>query len=158
MKREAFTLIEALIAVVIIGLAIASLVAANIAFTAANSAGANLSTAEFLAEQVRELLAPLPVIDPQAGAATFGAEEASLAQYDDLDDFDNKTFSPPINADRLSLGNFTAFSQQVAVQNVSPTNFDQVVPDHGSNFVRVTVTVSHNSEKLIQTSWIRARY
>ena len=47
MRKQGFTLIEVLVAVVLIGLAIASLVAANSSFTRANGAGVNLSTAEF---------------------------------------------------------------------------------------------------------------
>ena len=50
-----FSLIEVLIAILLVGLAIASLVTANSAFTKANSAGTELSTAEFLIEQIREL-------------------------------------------------------------------------------------------------------
>ncbi|MHC4498617.1 MAG: prepilin-type N-terminal cleavage/methylation domain-containing protein [Planctomycetota bacterium] len=158
MKKAGFTLIEALIAVVIISIAIVALLAANSAFTQANAIGTELSTAEFLVEQIKELTATLPVIDPNTGAATFGAEEAALVDYDDLDDFDDMTFSPPINADRTPLNDFAAFSQQITVQNVHPGDFEQVVADHGSEFVRVTVTVFLNSENLSSASWIRAKY
>ena len=51
--RSGFTLVEVLIAVALIGLAIASLLVANISFTKANSAGMDLSTAEVLIEQIR---------------------------------------------------------------------------------------------------------
>jgi type II secretory pathway pseudopilin PulG len=158
MKKNGFTLIEALIAVVLISLAIVSLLAANSAFTQANAVGTHLSTAEFLVEQIKELTAPLPVIDANTGAAVFGAEEAALTDYDDLDDFDDKTFSPPIDADRTPLNDFAAFSQQVTVQNIHPGDFEQVLADHGSDFVRVTVTVFLNSEQLSSASWVRARY
>ena len=59
-----FSLIEVLIATVLIGLSIAALVAANGSFSMANVTGADLSTAEFLAEQIRELTTMLPVADP----------------------------------------------------------------------------------------------
>ena len=158
MKKNAFSLIEVLIAIILVGIAIASLVAANSAFTKANAAGTELSTAEFLTEQIRELTALLPVIDPQTGTSAFGPEEASLANYDDLDDFDNSSFSPPINADREVLNDFTAFSQQITVENVSATNFEQIVSDHNSDFVRVTVKVFLNSKEINSANWIRARY
>jgi len=158
MKSPAFTLVEVLIAVLLIGLALASLLAANVYFTRTNAAGADLSTAEFLVEQIMELTTTLPVIDPETGTAAFGAEEADVTAYDDLDDFDDKTFSPPINAHAQPLNDFAAFSQHVTVQNVSPTNFEQVVADHASNFVRVTVTVYLNSSKLTESAWLRARY
>ena len=51
-KARAFTLVEVMIAVVLIGIAIAALVASNAAFTQANSFGIDLSTAEFLIEEI----------------------------------------------------------------------------------------------------------
>ena len=144
-------------AIVLIGIAIASLVAVNISSTKSNAAGTDLSTAEFLVEQVKELTALIPVIDPQTGTDVFGPEEASLANYDDLDDFDGAGFSPPINANRETLNDFTAFGQQITVENVNPANFEQIIADHGSYFVRITVKVFMNSKEISSTSWIRTR-
>jgi prepilin-type N-terminal cleavage/methylation domain-containing protein len=158
-NKNAFTLIEVLIAVILVGLAIAALVGANISFTRANGAGADLSTAEFLIEQIRELTAMLPVVDPQTEISTFGSEEGTvLANFDDIDDFANSTFSPPINASRTAMTDFAAFSQQITVQNVSASNFEQVVGNHSSHFVRITVEVFLNSEEISSDSWVRARY
>jgi prepilin-type N-terminal cleavage/methylation domain-containing protein len=154
-----FSLIEVLFAVLLVGLAIASLMAANGAFTKANGAGTDQSTAEFLVGQIRELTMLLPVVDPETEITTFGPETGeTLATYDDLDDFDSASFSPPINADRTTLSQFSAFSQLVKVENVSASNFEQVVADHSSNFVRVTVNVYLNSREISSASWLRARY
>ena len=158
MKKGGFSLIEVLIAMILVGLAIASLVAANSSFTKANATGTDLSTAEFILEQIRELTAMLPVVDPETEIATFGPEEASLADYDDLDDFDNAGFSPPVSADRQTLNDFTAFTQKVTVENVNPADFEQVAADHSTGFVRVTVVVEMNSATISSASWIRARY
>lgn len=158
-NKNGFSLIEVLIAILLVGLAIASLVGANNAFTQSNGAGTDLSTAEFLLEQIRELTAMLPVIDPITETATFGPETGeTLATYDDLDDFDGVVFSPPINADRNPMTDFVAYSQQVIVQNVSASDFELVVSDHSSNFVRITVKISMNSKELSSSSWLRARY
>ena len=157
--QSGFSLIEVLIAILLVGLAIASLVAANGAFTRANGAGTDLSTAEFLLEQIRELTALLPVIDPETEDAVFGPEGTeTLASYDDLDDFDGASFSPPIGVDRNLLTDFAGFSQQITVENVSASDFEQVVGDHSSYFVRVTVKVSLNSRGISSMSWLRARY
>jgi len=165
MKTNGFTLIEALFAILLVGLAIASLLGANTAFTWTNAAGTDLSTAEFLLEQIKELTTTLPVIDPETGTATFGLEpeEASLADYDDLDDFDGDgdgaSFSPPISADKATLTDFAAFTQQITVEKVSASNFELVEPDHHSTaFVRVTVKVLKNSKEICSASWIRAQY
>jgi len=158
MRKQGFTLIEVLVAIVLIGLAIASLVAANYSFTRANSAGVNLSTAEFLIEQIRELMVPLAVVDPNTGISVFGPEEGSLADYDDLDDFDDVSFCPPINAARETLSNYANYSQRIMVENVSASDFEQVISSHTSDFVRVTVDILVNSEQINSVSWIRAAY
>jgi len=137
-RGNGFSLIEVLIATILIGLAITALLAANGSFTIANSAGADLSTAEFLIEQIRE--------------------RTALLGYDDLEGVTFPTYSPPINANGEVLSNFAAFSQQITVENVSESNFEYVVPDHSTSFVRVTVTVLLNMKQISSTSWIRARY
>jgi prepilin-type N-terminal cleavage/methylation domain-containing protein len=137
MKKHGFTFIEVLIAILLVGLAIASLVVANSSFTKANAAATDLSTAEFLIEQARE--------------------RSVSVNYDDLyglEHFDDVEFSPPISADGGSLDDFAAFSEQITVKNVSDANFGQVVVD--SNFVRVTVKVFLNSKEISSASWLRA--
>ena len=157
--KSGFSLIEVLIAIMLVGLAVASLVAANTALTRANGAGTDLSTAEFLLGEIRELTTLLPVVDPETGVSTFGPETGeALADFDDLDDFDGAVFSPPINADRVVVSNSAAFSQQTTVENVSASDFEQAVSDHGSDFVRVTVRVLLNSQEISSASWLRARY
>jgi len=158
--KNGFTLIEVLIAILLVGLAIASLMASNSAFTKANGAGTDLSTAEFLFEQIRELTALLPVVDPESEVWTFGPEggEGTLADWDDLDDFDNASFSPPINANRLPLNDLAAYSQQVTVENVNASNFELVEDDTTTSFVRVTVRVYLNSKEITSASWLRAQY
>ena len=157
--KSGFTLIEVLFAVLLVGLAIASLMTANAAFTKANGAGTDLSTAEFLIGQIRELTMLLPVIDPETEFATFGPEAGeTLANYDDLDDFNGATYTPPISAERATLSEYPAYSQKIAVENVNASNFEQVVANHNSNFVRVTVRVYLNSRQISSASWLRARY
>ena len=158
-NKHGFTLVEVLIAVILVGIAIASLVGANTAFTQANGAGTDLSTAEFLLEQVKELTATLSAVDPDTTTTTFGPETGeTLANYDDLDDFDDLTFCPPIDAQRNSLSDFGAFSQQITIQNVNANDFEQVESDHSTNFVRVTVKVFLNSTEISSARWLRARY
>ena len=157
--RDGFTLIEVLIAILLVGLAIVSLVSANGAFTQANGAGAELSTAEFLIEQIRELSTVLEVIDPNTGMATFGPEASeTLANYNDLDDFHGAVFSPPISADRNSLTDLGAYSQQITVENVSASDFEQVVGNHTSFFVRVSVKIFLNTKEISSARWLRSQY
>lgn len=137
-RAKGFTLIEVLIAIVLIGVAIAALVASNAAFTQSNAAGTELSTAEFLIEQIKELTA--------------------TRDYDDVVGFDGDIFSPPIDVNSQPLIEFTGFVQQVTVVNVNPADFDQVVADPNSDFIRVTVEVLLNGRQISSQSWIRANY
>jgi len=158
--KTGFTLLDALLAVMLIGLAVAGLAASSGAFTQYNAAGVDLSTAEFLIEEIRELTAPLPAVDPTSGTATIGTESGEIAvgNYDDLDDFHNKSFSPPIDVSRTAMPEFSAFTQQVTVQNVSPANLTQAVANHSTDLYRVTVTITKNGQTISSASWIRARY
>jgi len=155
-KRFGFTLIEVLISTILIGLAISALLAANGSSTRINGAGVDMTTAEFLLEQIRELTAVLPVIDP-TDAETFGPEELNLVDYDDIYDFNSVTpLCPPIDATRASLAAFGTFSQQISVENVSANDFGQ--PDPNGPFTRVTVSVRQNGTEVCNASWIRAQY
>jgi prepilin-type N-terminal cleavage/methylation domain-containing protein len=138
MKRYGFSIIEVLIAILLVGLAIASLIIASGSFTKANSAATDLSTAEFLIEQIRE--------------------RSISAKYSDLrnlEHFDGVIFSPPISANGESLDNFVAFSEQIIVVNVRESNFEEVVA-YDSGFIRVTVKVFLNSKEISSASWLRA--
>jgi prepilin-type N-terminal cleavage/methylation domain-containing protein len=162
-----FTLIEVLIATVLIGLSIAALVGANGSFSMANVSGADLSTAEFLVEQIRELTTMLPLVDPTvpSGPWTLSGPQGgeTVASYNDVSDFksfDSATLGAPIDAQRNPLTALAAFQQKVTVQKVSKSNFDQTLADTDltSNFARVTVTILQNGRQIISASWIRARY
>jgi len=125
-------------AVLLVGIAVAALVAANGSLTRINAAGAELSTAEFLIEQIREL--------------------AALVDYDDIDDLNNITFNPPITSDQQPLTDFSAYTQQVTVDYIQQADFSAVDPTETSDFVRITVKVLLNSKEISSASWIRANY
>jgi len=129
-----FTLIEAMIATLLLAIAMIALMVSNQAFTQVNSAGIDLSTAEFLIEEVRERTASLDFNELPAFAGTY---------------------SPPQDVQGNALTAFADFSQQVTVQNVSASDF--TVPEADSDFARVTVTVLRNGSEISSADWIRTR-
>jgi type II secretory pathway pseudopilin PulG len=160
--RLGFTMIELMVAMIFIGLAVAALIASTMAFSRANATGINLSTAEFLVEEIRELTTSLPVMDPvfpeTKTSGVFGPEgEASVALYDDVDDFDGQTFNPPIDVHCNPLNNFANFSQTITVESVNPSDLTNVQADYSTLLVRVTVQVALNGEEVSTCSWIRSR-
>jgi type II secretory pathway pseudopilin PulG len=161
-KNIGFTMIEIMIAILFIGLAITALLASNTAFTQTNAAGIHISTAEFLIEEIREMMTSLPVIDPllseTISSGTFGPEgEGSAEAYDDVDDFDGASFNPPIDYNRQPLNNFSNFTQQITVQSVSSGNLSSVQSDYSTSFVRVTVRILMDGNQISSCSWIRTR-
>jgi prepilin-type N-terminal cleavage/methylation domain-containing protein len=133
--KKGFTLIEILIVVVLLGMAMAAIVASNVAFTQATAQAAQLSTAEFLIEQIRELTALLP--------------------YNDVDGFNGAVFNPPIDCQQRQLTDFSDYSQAVTVENLS-ANLQPAGPDPNSPFVRVTVRILYQNNEITKASWIRS--
>ena len=131
-----FSLIEALMASVIIGIAVVGLLLSSGSLTKVNAAGIEISTAEFLIEEVKSRC-------------------ASMA-YDDLPAFAG-TYSPPQDIYGTALTNFSAFSQQVTIENVSNSDFTEVVAEGGSDFVRITARILLNGGEISSADWIRAR-
>jgi Tfp pilus assembly protein PilV len=130
-----FTLIEAMIATLLLAIAIIALMVSNQAFTQVNSSGIDLSTAEFLIEEVRERTASLEFNELPAFAGTY---------------------SPPEDIQGNTLTAFADFSQQVTVQNVKASDF--TAPEAGgSDFARVTVTVLRNGSAISSADWIRTQ-
>jgi len=129
-----FTLIEAMIATLLLAIAIIALMVSNQAFTQVNSAGIDLSTAEFLIEEVRERTASLEFNELPAFAGTY---------------------SPPEDIQGDTLTAFADFTQQVTVQNVSASDF--TVPEAGSDFARVTVTILRNGSAISSADWMRVK-
>lgn len=163
-----FSFVEILISIILVGLSITALVFASNSFTMANGAGADISTAEFLVEQIRELTTLLPVMDPaitfdEWTSLTAGADEPTVNDYDDVDDFngfDSSTLGAPIDANRNLLTALSAFSQSVVVQKVSKGDFNLVKAANSTDtpFIRITVTVSLSGREITSASWIRANY
>jgi type II secretory pathway pseudopilin PulG len=132
-KNTGFTLIEALMAAMLIGLAIAALAASSGAFTTYNAAGVDLSTAEFLIEEVREMTAVKPYTDLNTCAYNGPAKDA--------------------NGELLS--DFDIYTQVVTIVFVNPTDLTAVSATD-QNLRRVTVTILKNNREITSSSWIRA--
>jgi prepilin-type N-terminal cleavage/methylation domain-containing protein len=137
-----FTLIEVLFAVLLVGLSIAGLTAANYAYSQANGAAVDISTAEYLAEQIRELTATKSVDEINAFRGSGTGWRTAI--------------TPPIDAGENALAAFSAYSQQMKVE---PLQADLSTPGGGtSSFFRVTVRILKGNREISSSSWIRARY
>src|SRR5688572_12215786 len=114
-----FTLIECALTTAITGLAFIAIIGLFAACTQQNRVGSNMTTAMLLAGHVQESMAGLSFNDPALGPTYFGPELGqSLGGYDDVDDFDGLTVSPPIDSLRRALPTLSQFTQIVSVAPV----------------------------------------
>lgn len=131
-----FTLIEVLFAAMLIGLVVAAIAVSSGAATMVNGVSIDLSTAEFLIEELRE--------------------QTAAVSFDNLPALDALTHNPPVDITGAAMAEFDAFTQQIDVDYVEPTNLQQTAASPPTDFVRVTVTITKNNSPVSAASWIRA--
>ena len=112
-RARAFTLLEASMTLVILGVGVLAFVEAQSSFMDANTWSSQAASATFLAGELRERMRKLPRHDPVTGLSLNGTTvvgwgrdtgESVVADLDDIDDYDGLRFGSdgnmpgPINA------------------------------------------------------------
>ena len=136
-KQKGFTLIEALFAAMLIGMVIAALAVSSGAATMVNGAGIDLSTAEFLIEEIREMSATMT--------------------FDEIDNYTEVNINPPIDINEDPMNEFSGFTQNVDIVHVLASDLQTVDGTNSSDFLRITITITKNGRPINSASWIRAR-
>jgi type II secretory pathway pseudopilin PulG len=135
-SRGGFTLIEAAIATVIIGVAFTAMLQLIAKGTQANGQGTELTTAINLAGNIHE---------------------ASIrVAYVDIFDL-RATHDPPVDARLQAISGMPGWSQVVGVNYVDQNNITQSVPDtQYEPTARVTVAILRNGKEVYRSSWLAA--
>lgn len=106
--RSGFTLLEALMTMVILGVGVLAFVEAQQSFITSNAWSSQAATATFLANEIREMTRKLPRHDPVTGLYLNGSVlvgwgretgETTVHDLDDIDDFDGLVFGSTGNID-----------------------------------------------------------
>ncbi|MEM8738850.1 MAG: prepilin-type N-terminal cleavage/methylation domain-containing protein [Planctomycetota bacterium] len=185
-RRDAgFTLIEAALTMVIVGVGVLAMVSAQQAYHIKNQWAARTGTAQMLANEIREITLSLPQHDPAVGSTSLGPEanevldadnlQTSVVNFDDLDDFagvvdatgdgSGLSFNPPINGLRLPIADLDQWTQRIKVEKVSPENIsatDGLPLRDDSDLMRITVDILYQqgAGKKVETAtsmtWIVA--
>lgn len=151
--RRGFTLIEAALVTVIIGVGVAAMLELLAAGTLSNREGASATVAVNLARNIREMSLGLAFADP-ANPAHWGLENGeTVLAADDIDDLDGAVFSPPIDAVRTRLDDLAGWEQRITVRSVDPDRLTLVVPSGSTPASRVTVEIWHRGRKVYAASW-----
>ena len=154
LRRRGFTLIEAALVTSIIGFGVMSMLTLLASGTAANNQATELTMGLNLAKNIREMSLGLQFADPTTPAHWGPETGETLATYDDVDDLDGRTFSPPIDARRQTLSNYSGWAQQVTVETVDPALLTGAVPKGSAPGNRVIVNVTHNGKNICSMSWM----
>ena len=168
-RRRGFTLIEAALTTVIVGLGILSMVELFAACTAQNAAANRMTTAMLLTSHIQECMAGLPFNDP-FNPGHFGPEIGeTLATFNDVDDFDGSRFNPPIDSTRKPLPAQSQYTQVISVMpvytNQLSVNTNETTPTiakttyTGAVRVRVKIlyqrTPADTATEVYRADWIR---
>lgn len=153
-RRPGFTLVEVLVASAIMGVLFVGLMEAFKVGLQMLEQSQRVTIASTLAEEIHQMTLALPFEDPEE-PGSWGLETGEgLAPYDDVDDLDASSFSPPVNADGLPIEGFGDYRQDVSVVSVSEQDFDVVVGDGASGVSRVTVRVTCQGDDVLTMSWL----
>lgn len=177
-RARGFTLIEAALTTVIVGVGVLAIVAAQQAYHQKNQWSQHVGAGLLLANELRELILTLPMHDPIGGSGNLGPEtgETGIAAYDDVDDFAGPvtagkgagvSFSPPVNALRQTIPDMTGWTQHVEVINVLPDRMDVTAafaqPLGTTDLMRITVTTTYQAPSettpntIAQLTWVMGR-
>ncbi len=151
--RRALTLIEVVISTMLI---------AGLMLAAMNAVGASVlerertvdqARGQLLAEDLLDAISALPYSDPDLaidlGIIKIESDEGSPTQwgsFDDVDDFDGWSASPPTDGDGTALAGYSkSWTRSVEVKLVNAdTLADLGVLSGGQGVKRITVTVTHD--------------
>ena len=167
---RAFTLIETALATLIIGTGVLAIVLAQQAFHQQNNWANRAATGMRLASEIREMTFNLPRHDAVTGSETWGPEsnEASMIDYDDVDDFDGAVFSHdlgngPVSALRQSIPNLPGWLQRIEVARVDPFDVHTPLPDGPATMLRVEAIVEYQGPydlaptEITRLRWLQSR-
>ncbi|MBC8108316.1 MAG: hypothetical protein H7Z14_17150 [Anaerolineae bacterium] len=73
--------------------------------------------------------------------------------YSELTAYDGASYDPPHDSRGVVLTEFSGWRQAIDVQAVDPTKLTTDFVDPNPSAVRITVTVSHNDQKVCDLSW-----
>jgi Tfp pilus assembly protein PilV len=168
-----FTLIEAAMVTVIVGVGVMSMLQLLAAGSAENGDAARMTTAMTLANNVREMSLALAFYDPQQNPAVaprvWDSREATPDVYDNVMDLDGpvdtwdkpeqangwQKFSPPRDGTRKTISGYTNWAQYVKVENVSRDDLTTRLPhDPDTEVVRVTAKITKDEVEVYRSSWL----
>lgn len=132
-RARGFTLIEASLTMVIVGVGFLAMLQLLAAGTMTNIRAVETTTAVNLAKNVRELMLKSPFANLKALNGT--------------------SHQPPVDSRGSSLDDFDNWKQTIKVQAVDPDRLTLDVNDATPAALRITIGIDHNNEHVCDVSW-----
>ena len=153
--RGGFTLIETAIVTVIVGVGTVAVLQLLASGTMSNAESSEVTTGLNLANDIKEMSRGLAFYDPTTPTA-WGVDsgENTVDSYDDVDDLDGVSFSPPVDARRQSLSSYTNWKQTVTVDTVNPSSIGTSTTKGSQPINRITVKVYKSDSEICQLTWL----
>jgi prepilin-type N-terminal cleavage/methylation domain-containing protein len=157
-STRAFTLVEVILTILIVGVGLVASMRALPVLLQVSQATSDHMTAQQLATDLLAEIAMLPYEDPD-GSTTFGCEPGESAQnradFDDVDDYDGWSASPPQTKDGQAEPDCAGYTRSVLVQSTNPNDFNNIEGDSVSKPKRITITVSRTGMPPIVVTTVR---
>jgi Tfp pilus assembly protein PilV len=134
-RKRGFTLIEASLTIIIIGVGVLSMLELMATGNRTHNDASRRTTGLTLARCLRE----------RTLAWTF----------DQLRDHAGQTYSPPLDASGTAMAGFDDWQQTLQVQTVDPNSLISTSGSSTPSAVRVTAYAIHNNEKVQSLTWYR---
>jgi len=158
-SRRGLTMVEAVISMLVVGVmlvaALKTVGAARLTERKTGERGRGVLLAEGLMSEILEQ----SYADPESGVGSFGLGvdelgDGSRLLWEDVDDYDGWSATPPEEKDGTPLSGFDGWSRSVEVRWVDPADFSQVrIAETGVK--RITVTVANNDTVVLSVVALR---
>jgi len=156
-RPEAFTLVEAVVSVVIVSVMLVAVLSTVGASRLSQYRTSRYSHGQLLGESLIAEILRQDYLDPN-DTPVFGCESgestSTRADFDDVDDYDTWSSSPPVAKDGALLAGLSGWKRSVIVEWVNPADTAEVKTSE-TNAKRVTVTVSCDNMQVASLAAIR---
>ena len=159
-QPRAFTLIEAVLCTLIVGVILVAAIATVGASRRAQKSASDRAAANVLARDLLVEVSSKPYADPTAtGPTSLGIDAGETpmmrSTFDDVDDYAGFQESPPTSPSGAGMPGYDKWSRAIAVEYASPASPDQpAFTDTGVK--RITVTVSAGGTVLATRTALRS--
>lgn len=158
-RRRAFSLIEAVAAVALVGILLVAVMQSVGASRVAQYKASGRRQGSLLGQELMAEILAQHYQDPEAGPSPLGRDSgepsSSRLKYDDVDDYDGWFSKPPQAKDGTPMTSLAEWSRGVEVDWVNPGNPGSVTSTE-SGCKLITVTVKHNDTPMARLTAIRS--